>query len=253
MAAVTDRGEGFLIRLSSRTALERLMMRNGATLIGGSVVRITPHEVKLSLDDLFRSVENELRCQERSDSYGRSWGGPSESTPTTVQEVRSSEVRPKAPEAPPVESGETPGKGSTSSSGGVGKGKSKGGRSPSPGTDGSQRGSFEGYMFPRGKGRGKDGAPSSPKGGPRGDYREGRYVTPYRSSRDRSATPVRARSPSKEHPCVICGEADHWVRDCPHRAKQLCYSCRDVGHIAKFCPKGEGAKRAGTPPRKGSA
>ena len=51
------------------------MARNGSLLAGGHQVKITPQEAKLSLDEVFRHAEDELRCQEKSDTFGRIWSG----------------------------------------------------------------------------------------------------------------------------------------------------------------------------------
>lgn len=49
---------------------------------------MTPQESRLSMDDIFRLTENELRCQEKSDSYGRQWSGWSDPKPPPPRCVR---------------------------------------------------------------------------------------------------------------------------------------------------------------------
>ena len=242
-ARLTERRDGFVIRLFSRSAMERLMMRNGAMLQGGSMVRLTPYEVKLSLEDLFRWVETELRCQERSDSYAKSWSGWPDAQPTTVQEVKAGY---KPSEASSTKAGASSGKGSTESSGRDTKGKSKGGRSPSPGSD---RGSSDGPYT--GKGRGYDRRPPSPRGGGGSRNEQGKgkgYRPPYR---DRTPTSDGRRSPSKEWPFHFCSSADHWKHECPQRP--TCYVCNKKGHIARECPSKAREERKDTPPRRNSA
>jgi hypothetical protein len=247
--------DSFLIKLYSRRALERLMMRNGATLQGGNTVKITPHETKLGLEEVFRHAENELRCQERSDSYGRSWGGrgvPAHQEDHwaggldnfSVSEVKSQEARPAQPQktvSQPAEGGAKAGppKGpegpqdrqSRHRGGSPGKGR-EGRRSPSPGQ--------------KGKGFGKGAG----KGGP--DFRPARSPTPHPAANREQTPPRSPRSgPSVDQPCSQCGATDHWSRECPGKK---CYECGKTGHLARYCwwRKGKG-KGASTPPRRGSA
>jgi hypothetical protein len=72
---VTQDRDSFVIKLYGRRSMELLMARNGSLLSNGECIKITTHETKLALDDVFRHAEDELRCQERSDNLGRAWGG----------------------------------------------------------------------------------------------------------------------------------------------------------------------------------
>jgi hypothetical protein len=259
---VRPHGDSFLIKLYSRRAAERLMMRNGASLSGGQTVKITPHETKLRLEEVFRHAENELRCQEKSDSYGRTWGGRGAPSPWTegfdglsVSEVKAQEARPAQPPSAPAQKGTSQPPASGSKAGGSKGSEGKGetppryrGRSPGRGRDDRRPSPSPARYGTKGSGKGKGNEGN--KGGSGGQH--WRTSSPHSEWR-RGATPP--RSPRGGQPpvgdaCRTCGGTDHWASTCP---RSRCYECQQLGHLARDCPRGGKGKGSGTSPRRGSA
>ena len=250
---VTSRGDGWLVKLHGRGARESLLAMNGRSLANGLTQRISVVEDKMSLDDLFEWVENELKCQERSDSYGRSWTGWQEDTgrgerreATAVQslsQVRTllpprllsqpslrvvvSTGRPRLePMLPPVRvrtAAVVPG--STMIDLQV-----AGTAPPSPRGKGGGKG-----------GKGASGRPRTPSPG---DRREAA------TSSSSNGSAGRPRTPSPRRECHLCGDPKHSARHCPQFSESQCFLCNKKGHWKAECPQ---RSAGGTPaPRRGS-
>jgi hypothetical protein len=244
------------------------MAKNGSFLGSGHQVKLSPHETRLGLDEVFRQAEEELRCQERSDSFGRGWGGRG---PTSNSEARRdfeisgiSEVKvlqakpplppsvpatPPAPEPnlnrPPFDSRYD----SRQPRPQGGKGQGGRARTPSPNP---------------GPGRGRPDQPGSPRSGSGGkgpNFGKGAVWTNPPAAKggkgpnfgkggagfQRPSSQLRGRpSPSRERPCFCCGAPDHWARECPNK---WCQNCLEEGHTSQECPKAPLTDRGHGPPR----
>ena len=278
---VTQQKDSFLLKLFSRKAMELLMAKNGSFLGSGHQVKLTPHETKLGLDEVFRQAEEELRCQEKSDNLGRGWGGRgSSSTPdsrrdfdiSAVSEVKAHDSRPPLPPSAPMPSRLAPEPtpirppsfdsryDSRASRPQGGKGQGARARTPSPGP-GPGRNNQDRPQSPRkgsgGKGWGGKGSSWTNPPAANGKGGKGQDTGKGGASPRRSDSQPRS-SPSRERPCYCCGADDHWARDCPIK---WCQNCQGDGHVSRDCPKppaadrGRGAPRSrdATPPRQGSS
>ena len=272
--SATPEKDSFLIKLYSRRAMELLMARNGSLLAGGHQVKITPQEAKLSLDEVFRHAEDELRCQEKSDTFGRFWGGRG---PVQNSEARRdfdvsgvSEIKIQDTKAPTsgMAARPSPEASSTSPSNFDSRYEHRASRDPQPVKGSGARPRIPsptpyGRDHPpsprgvQGKGKGKGPASigqSSPKGGKGQGYGK---AGGRRSSSEGSASRI-GYSPSRERPCACCGAADHWARECPNK---WCENCNVGGHSSRECTRGQPEGKAqdaprpreATPPRAGSS
>ena len=249
---VSGAGGGFIIKLFSARARDLLMLRNNSSLAGGHVVKLTVHEYRFSLEEIFRHVENELKCQEKSDNLGRSWGGKS-TTPNfdsrkeeasqifevKIQDKRSP-VQPARPATPPASKNSALTETSTPlSEGGPERGRPRerngADRGPTPSPARSDRDARYGGQPGKGKGNNHHSAPSQGKGG-RGTPSGGKGSSPGGKGKGggRPENPRQAsRSPSRENPCANCGASDHWWRNCPNGT--WCAFCNSQSHAYAEC------------------
>jgi len=246
---------GFLIKLFSARSRDLLMLRNCSSLNGGHLVRLSVQEHRFSLDEIFRQIENELRCQEKSDSLGRNWGARGTSQPLDqpredslqIFEVKTQESAhlPKAMPAPSspavpmnLKGPETkkPSSGAPENRGhprerdsGSRTPTSSPARSEEPRTSrDSGKGTGHSHRSASTHGKGGRGPPSGGKGVDSGKGK-GKGNGGGGPGWSRQAS----RSPSRDNPCARCGEPDHWVRDCPNNL--WCAYCKVGTHKFQNC------------------
>jgi hypothetical protein len=254
---VTEVGGGFIVKLFSTRARDLLMLRNNSSLGTGHTVRLTVHEYRYNLEEIFRHVENELRCQEKSDSLGRGWGGkitvptpdPRKDETSHIFEVKMQDKRPMSQPAQPSpvpvpKTPETPSVFPEEVVRGRPRDRTEPSREPTPSPARS-----EGTRSGRGTGKGEGNynrtASSHGKGG-RGPPPGGKGSAPAGKGKgnNRSDSARQAsRSPSRQNPCANCGAPDHWRRDCTNGT--WCTWCRSNTHTYADCR----SRGRGGPPR----
>ena len=257
---VSESGSSFIIKLFSARARDLLMLRNNSSLAGGHQVRLTVHEFRFSLEEIFRHVENELRCQEKSDNLGRGWGGrPAPPTfdfkkdePSQIFEVKIQDSRapaqnfaPKAPQAPKnSEAAEKSAPQENGSDRGRPRERTGADRAPTPSPARSDGGARYSGQPGQGKGKGNERSASSHGKGGRGTPTSGKGWTPGKGKGGGQPGAGRqaSRSPSRENPCANCGAPGHWHRDCPNGT--WCCFCGTGTHTFGDCYS---KSRAGDP------
>ena len=71
---VEPQGQGYLLHLPSETVADQLLNRSGQPLRSGHTPIFTKVKKRLSLEDRFSWIHNELKCQEASSSCARAYG-----------------------------------------------------------------------------------------------------------------------------------------------------------------------------------
>ena len=199
----------------------------------------------MSLDELFEWVDNELRCQERSDSYGKYYPGWRDNRAPERRETRAVDTRsePNRSHTPSPTPSLQPDREKAPQQREANRGSAPPRRVPT-------RGAMD-TPYPRGKGKGK-----------------GDNVNQNRAQEAVNATPAATRPqvpptlpPAPTPPplsqiasagpssgpswaCNLCGDPGHYARACPKFGESRCFRCNEMGHWRAECPM---AGRRGTP------